>query len=116
MIAEISCHIEFVDSASAETALAYLVSKGGVARRFATAALVSEPREDGSVTLDYSANLKSVATRDLIIKQLKKYRTTLATKVLAGSSGFLETHNCYHDEGKPCDPGSVQRFEWGEQP
>jgi len=115
MQAEISCHIVFVDAASAQTALTYLNAEGGMARRFAQRVVVSKPAEDGSVTLDYSVDLKSLTTRDLIIAQLKKYRTTLAAQVLAGSSGFLETHNCYHDEGKSCDRTSVKWFEWGVQ-
>jgi len=122
MLAEISCQIVFVDLASAQTALTYLADKGGMARRFVETAMVSPSRDEwgviqpeGPVILDYSVNLNSTATRDLIITQLKKYRTTLAAKVLAGSSGFIQTHDCYHDEGKPCDAASLQRFEWGPQ-
>jgi len=122
MIAEISCHIEFADAASAEELLTYLRGKGGRARRFANTVEVTRPVTEagapiagGPVTLDYSAEM-SPALRDAVVTQLKKYRTTLAAQMLKGSSGFLETHDCYHDEGKACDKASQQRYEWGEQP
>jgi len=120
MIAEISCHIEFAEAGAAEALLMYLRDKGGRARRLANVVEVTQTRDEagkvveGHVTLDYSVDT-TPAVRDLVIARLKLYRTTLAAQIKSGSSGFIETRDCYHDEGLPCDKVSQQRLEWGVQ-